>query len=58
MSFTATDVGHRIALLRRQLGLSRVEFARRVGISRNTLLVYERSGQVPKAEPSLRRIDG
>jgi transcriptional regulator with XRE-family HTH domain len=45
----ASGVGRRIALLRCRLELSRVEFAPRGGISRNTLLLYERSGHVPKA---------
>jgi hypothetical protein len=40
MSFTATDVGRRIALLRRRLGLSQVAFARKAGISRNALVDY------------------
>jgi len=44
----AADVGRRIAMLRRLLGLSQVAFARQVRIARNTLLDYERGVRVPK----------
>jgi transcriptional regulator with XRE-family HTH domain len=44
----AIEVGRRIATLRQRHRLFRVAFARQVGISRNTLLVYERGGWVPE----------
>jgi transcriptional regulator with XRE-family HTH domain len=45
----ASDVGRRIALLRHRLGLSQTAFARQAGISRNSLIVYERGERVPKS---------
>jgi transcriptional regulator with XRE-family HTH domain len=42
-------VGHRIAAVRRQLGLSQAAFARRLGIGRNTLLNYERDIRLPRS---------
>jgi transcriptional regulator with XRE-family HTH domain len=50
-SNSAGEVGRRIALLRRRLGLSQVAFARQAGISRNSLVVYERGHRVPKTAP-------
>jgi Helix-turn-helix domain len=44
----APEVGRRIALLRRRLGLSQVAFGRGAGISRTSLLEYERGDRVPK----------
>src|SRR5262245_61891526 len=49
MPSSAPEVGRRIALLRRRLGLTQVAFARQAGISRNALLEYERGTRVPKA---------
>src|SRR5262249_28848325 len=47
-STAASDIGHRIALLRRRLGLSQVAFARQAGISRGALSEYERGNSLPK----------
>ena len=49
-----SDVGRRIALLRRRLGLFQVAFARQAGISRNALLEYERGDRVPKTASLVR----
>jgi transcriptional regulator with XRE-family HTH domain len=51
---SAVEVGPRIAMLRHRLGLSQVAFARRVGISRNALILYERGGRMPKSAPLVR----
>src|SRR5262245_54175500 len=51
---SATDVGRRIALLRRRLGLSQVAFAHQAGISRNSLIDYEHGARVPKSAPLAR----
>ena len=51
MPATAPEVGRRIALLRRRLGLSQVAFARQARISRNSLVAYERGERVPKTAP-------
>jgi transcriptional regulator with XRE-family HTH domain len=48
MTSSASDVGRRIALLRRRLGLSQNAFARQAGISRNALSEYERGNNLPK----------
>jgi transcriptional regulator with XRE-family HTH domain len=53
-SSVASDVGRRIVLVRHRLGLSQTAFARLAGISRNALIVYERSGRVPKSAPLAR----
>jgi transcriptional regulator with XRE-family HTH domain len=53
-SNVASDVGRRIVLLRQRLGLSQTAFARQAGVSRNALIVYERSGRVPKSAPLAR----
>jgi transcriptional regulator with XRE-family HTH domain len=53
-SNVASDVGRRIVLLRHRLGLSQTAFARLAGVSRNALIVYERSGRVPKSAPLAR----
>jgi transcriptional regulator with XRE-family HTH domain len=53
-SNVASDVGRRIVLLRHRLGLSQTAFARQAGVSRNALIVYERSGRVPKSAPLAR----
>ena len=53
-SNAASDVGRRIVLLRQRLGLSQTAFARQAGVSRNALIVYERSGRVPKFAPLAR----
>ena len=44
----AIEIGRRIATLRQRHRLSQVAIARQVGISRNTLSVYEHGGRVPK----------
>jgi transcriptional regulator with XRE-family HTH domain len=44
-----SDVGRRIVLVRHRLGLSQTAFARQAGISRNSLVEYERGGRVPKS---------
>ena len=49
MPATAAEVGRRIVMLRRRLGLSQVAFARQTGISLNALLAYERGDRVPKS---------
>jgi transcriptional regulator with XRE-family HTH domain len=51
---TASEVGRRIALLRRRLGLSQAAFARQAGISRNALVEYERRDRLPKTAPVAR----
>jgi transcriptional regulator with XRE-family HTH domain len=48
------EVGCRITLLRRRLGLSQVAFARQARISRNSLVDYERGERVPKTAPLAR----
>src|SRR5262245_29273336 len=53
-SSKATEVGRRIALLRRRLGLSQVAFARQARVSRNSLVEYERGERVPKTAPLAR----
>jgi len=51
MSTAASDVGRRIALLRRRLRFSQIAFARRAGISRSSLVDYERGLRLPKSGP-------
>jgi len=43
-------VGRRTTQIRERLGMSKLTFARRLGISRNTLADYERGTRIPKSE--------
>jgi transcriptional regulator with XRE-family HTH domain len=54
MPATAPEIGRRIVLLRQRLGLSQTAFARQAGVSRNSLVEYERGGRVPKSAPLAR----
>src|SRR5262249_48330734 len=45
----AVEIGRRIALLRRRLGLLQVAFPRQAGNSWNALIGYERGGRMPKS---------
>jgi transcriptional regulator with XRE-family HTH domain len=49
MRSSATGVGRRTTHVRERLGLSKVGFARRLGISRNSLIHYERGGGIPRS---------
>jgi transcriptional regulator with XRE-family HTH domain len=46
---SATEVGRRTSHVRERLGMSKVVFARKLGISRNTLTHYERGGGIPRS---------
>jgi len=46
---TRDGVGVRISRVRRRLGLFQADFARRIGVTRNTAFLYER-GRIPRAE--------
>jgi transcriptional regulator with XRE-family HTH domain len=46
---SATEGGRRISYVRKHLGMSKVAFARRLAISRNTLIHYEQGGGIPRS---------
>jgi transcriptional regulator with XRE-family HTH domain len=46
---SAIEVGKRTSHIRSRLGMSKVGFARQLGVSRNTLIHYERGGGLPRS---------
>lgn len=46
---SAIKVGRRTTDVRERLGMSKVGFARRLGINRNTLIHYERGDGIPRS---------
>jgi transcriptional regulator with XRE-family HTH domain len=47
-SGSASALGKHITEVRRRLGLSKSGFARRLGVSRNTLAHYEQGDRIPR----------
>lgn len=46
--FITIGIGHRMVLLREELGLTLEQFADRIGIARSTLTEYEKGRSIPK----------